>query len=84
MNWHNALKDIYRKLEASGYKGIKEDIHEGQLSGGTGGEFFSIVLTKLIEIKKNQPIVYCLLKKEVDEFIAYAKSINYLNSDFKI
>ena len=41
MNWHNTLKEIYQKLEISGYNEIKEDIHEGQLSGGTGKNFLN-------------------------------------------
>lgn len=79
MNWYNTLKDIYQKLEDAGYPEIKKDIHEGQLSGGTGGEIFLIVLTKLIELKRNNPKVYVIVKKEIDELIIYGKSINYLS-----
>ena len=84
MNWYSTLKDIYQKLEASGYNEIKEDIYEGQLSGGSGGEIFLIVLTKLIYIKKINPVAYDLIKKEIDELVTYAKSIDYLSSDFQI
>lgn len=83
MNWHNTLKEIYQKLEVSGFNAIKVDIHEGQLSGGTGGEIFSIVLTKLIDIKRHHPDAFCVIENEVEEFIRYAKSINYLNQDFE-
>lgn len=83
MNWHNTLKEIFQKLELSGYNKIKEDLHEGKLSGGTGGEIFSIVLTKLIDIKRHNPDVFRVIEKEIEEFIRYAKSINYLNQDFE-
>jgi len=82
MNWHKVLKNIYHKLELSGFQVIKDDIHEGQLSGGTSGEIFSIVLSKLLEIKRSNKEVYQLVEIEIEEFIRYAKSINYLGKDF--
>ncbi|MEO5600199.1 MAG: hypothetical protein ABIR06_04655 [Cyclobacteriaceae bacterium] len=78
MNWHNTLNEIYSKLNACGYSEISTDIHEGQLSGGTGGEIFDIIISKLIAIKTNKPHVYIIIKVEIDSIIEYGKSIGYL------
>jgi hypothetical protein len=78
MNWHNTLRSIYSKLDANGFHEISRDIYQGQLSGGTGGEIFDIVITKLISIKNNEPNVYEIIKTETDSLIDYGKSIGYL------
>ena len=78
MNWHNTLRSIYSKLDANGLSDISRNIYEGQLSGGTAGEIFDIVLTKLISIKNNEPNVYKVIKPEIDSLINYGKSIGYL------
>lgn len=78
MNWHKKLKEIYNKLEEEGYYSIKREIYEGQISGGTAGEIFSIVLDKLINLKQTNHQAHEKIKSEIEEFIEYAKSINYL------
>jgi len=78
MNWHKTLQVIYSKLESNGFSDVAHEIHEGQLSGGTAGEIFDIVVTILISIKNNQTDVYEIIKSEVDSLIDYGKSIGYL------
>ncbi len=81
MNWHNKLDKIYNKLEEEGYSSIKREIHEGQISGGTAGEIFSIVLDKLMNLEHTHHKAYEKIKDEIEEFIIYAKSIDYLPND---
>jgi len=78
MNWHNTLNIIYSKLEAHGYPAISKEIHEAQLSGGTGGEIFDLVISRLVSIKKNKPDVYAIIKSEIDSLIEYGINIGYL------
>ena len=78
MNWHATLADIYQKLNTNGFPHISKELHEEQMQGGTGGETFDLVLSKLLSIKKGQPEVYAVIQLETEWMIAYAKTINYL------
>ena len=78
MNWHTTLKTIYSKLRANSLSHIADDLHQRQLMGGTGGEVLDLILSKLIEIRGENPEIYSIIKEEVDELIDYAKSIGYL------
>jgi len=79
MNWHLTLKTVYKKLEDNGYAAMADELHEEQLKGGTGGEIFGLVLTKLLSFKETSPEVYSLIEGEVNEFIDFAKRIGYLH-----
>ena len=72
------MKTIYQNLDANGFNHLSKEILEEQLTGGTGGEIFTLVMSKLISIKDHQPEVYALIKDETDWMIAYAKTIGYL------
>lgn len=78
MDWHRTLQVIYSKLESNGFSDVADDIHEGQLRGGTGGEIFDIVITILNSLRNNRPDAYQIIKPEIDTLIHYAKSIGYL------
>ena len=78
MNWHEALEEIYAKLESHGYEEMSVRIRTRELEGGTGGEIFDIVLSELLSIKETRHEVYDLIKPEVDSFIDFAKTIGYL------
>ena len=78
MNWHTILEDIHHTLKAHGFHELSQELFDAQLEGGTGGEIFSIVLDKLIQIKKQRPDIYLLIREEIDWMIAYARKINYL------
>ena len=66
MNWYNTLKDIYSKLNNNGYSSLANDIHEGQLSGGTSGEIFDIIISKLLKVKRDNSDEYFVIKDEVE------------------
>jgi hypothetical protein len=77
MDWLSIVKAIHERLRTNGFNDISAQIHHAQLSGGTGGEMFTLVLEKLISIKKHQPEVYALIREETEWMIAYAKVIGY-------
>jgi hypothetical protein len=78
MDWHQMLKKIYIKLERAGFPQIAGEIHDAQLSGGTAGEIFDIVLTTLRQLKSENPKAYQVIEGEADELFAFARSIGYL------
>lgn len=78
MNWHRTLQEIYSKLELNGLGEVSREIKDEQLQGGTGGEIFGLVMTKLIQIKNKRPRIYSVIAQEVDALIEYGKSIGYL------
>lgn len=78
MDWLAILNDIHSNLEANGFRELSQEISEAQLEGGSGGEIFSIVLDRLIQIKEQHPDVYAVIREETDWMIAYARTINYL------
>jgi hypothetical protein len=75
MSWIEILEAINEKLGTHGFMHISKEIEDEQLKGGTGGEIFSLVLSKLISIKKHQPEVYAVIQLETEWMIAYAKTI---------
>lgn len=78
MYWLTILNDIHHNLEVNGFYELSQEISAAQLEGATGGEIFSIILSKLIQIKKQQPEVYAIIREETDWMIAYARKIDYL------
>ena len=78
MNWITTLEDIYQRLEGKGFTHVSKEIKEEELKGGTGGEIFTLVLSKLMSIKDDQPEVYAVIQDETDWMIAYARTIGYL------
>ena len=78
MDWVTNIRSIYDILEKNGFHDIAFEIGQEHASGGTAGEMFSIVVTKLISIKNERPEVYKLIREETEWMIAYAKKINYL------
>jgi hypothetical protein len=78
MNWHNTLLEIRAKLEDNGHVNVANDLFEIQLSGGTGGEIFEMLITQLIWIKKHDRDIYRIIASEIDSLIAYGISIGYL------
>jgi hypothetical protein len=78
MNWHTTLRTIYQKLDTTGFPDTSIEIRHEQLAGGTGGEIFTRVVSKLIAIKNHQPEIYSTIKDETEAMIAYGKSIKHL------
>lgn len=78
MNWIDITQSIYERLDATGFHDVSKEILDEQLHGGTGGEAFTYVVYKLIEIKEQKPEAYAVIKEETEWMIAYAKKINYL------
>jgi hypothetical protein len=78
MDWRIELEKIYDILDENNYKNLHQELLEAQLIGGTGGEVFMIMSTKLFEIKKSKPKIYELIKNEVDKIINYGIEIKYI------
>ena len=78
MDWVTIIKSIYQRLETNGFRDTSKEIQHEQLKGGTPGEMFTLVVSKLIDIKDQQPEIYAVIKEETDWMILYAKKINYL------
>jgi len=81
MDWRIELNKIYTVLEENNLKQLLQELQEAQLIGGTGGEIFMIMSSKLIEIKKTNPTTYSLIKTEADKIINYGIEIKYLQRE---
>jgi len=69
MNWMNDLYHVYQKLDVAGYQQVKQAILTAQITGCNSGEIYYLVLQQLVLIKKEQPVVYELIKNEVESII---------------
>lgn len=78
MNWIENLNNIYNTLNKYDLTTFTNELKEAQYSGGTGGEIFLIIATKLKEWKTEE--VYPLIRSDADKIIEYGKSIGYLNT----
>jgi len=71
MDWRIELNKIYTVLEENNLKQLLQELQEAQLIGGTGGEIFMIMSSKLIEINKKLSYKHIIkklkLKKEIKE-----------------
>jgi hypothetical protein len=81
MDWRLELDKMYTIFDKNDYKELKRKLLESQLIGGTGGEIFLIIATKLIEMKKLDPEVYNLIRDEADAIINYGIKIKYLKKE---
>ena len=77
LDWVTNIKSIYRILDENGLHHVSYEIGKEHVKGGTPGEMFLSLLHKLMEIKKERPDVYSLIREESEWMIAYAKKINY-------
>ena len=78
MNWVEVITLIYETLRAKGYRDIVYEIGEEHVKGGTPGEMFILIVTKLMSIKNTRPDVYALIKEETEWMIKYAQILNYI------
>jgi len=78
MDFLSKIENIKKLLAENKYEDYCQEILNLQLSGGTGGEVFVSVCSKLLELKKQDIKAFELVKKDAEELIAYAKSIDYL------
>ena len=78
LDWVKNITSIYEILKKNGLHHVAFEIGEEHVKGGTPGEMFTLLVHKLIEIKRERPEVYALIKEETEWMIAYARKINYI------
>ena len=77
MNWIAKVVSIKDKLTQHGFTDRVEKINRALLVLGTPGEMYLEVMAVLVAIKKDSPKEFELIENEVNELIAYGRSINY-------
>ena len=78
LDWVTNIKSIYHILDTNGLHHVAFEIGEEHVKGGTPGEMFTILVHKLIEIKRERPEVYALIREETEWMLAYARKIDYI------
>ena len=77
MDFIEKVELIKTILKNNGYQDIANDIAEGQMSGGTLGEIFMIVCSKLLWIKQKNKVVYKVIELDAEMLLDYAAGIGY-------
>ena len=78
MDWATNITSIYEILKKNGLQHVAFEIGEEHVKGGTPGEMFILLVSKLMDIKECRPEVYALIKEETEWMIAYARKIDYI------
>ena len=61
--------------------GFQEDaiyLTDSEMTGSTGGEIFDILISRILEIQQEKPLIYEIIKNESEQILKYAKQIGHL------
>lgn len=78
MNTKQEVEKIVKILNDKNYKTKADYIKQSELEGATGGEIFDILISKLLEIKKNDSKIYDFIRIPSEKILEYAESIGRL------
>lgn len=78
-NWRIDLEKRYSILEYNNYHSIKNNLFEIQLSWGTGGEIFLLVVDWLRKLEHEEPEGYAIINVESNRIIEYGYTMGYLS-----